>query len=145
MYSLVGQRVFVAGHRGMVGSALLRRLTSENCEIITVQGADVDLRRQADVETWLHATKPDVIFLAAATVGGILANSSKPAQFIYDNLVITTNVIEGAKRIGVVSLFLGSSCIYPRLAPTTSGGGNVANWTSGTDERMVRTLLKLQD
>ena len=117
IFDLAGRRVFVAGHRGMVGSALVRRLARENCEILTVGRDTVDLRRQGDVEAWLAAQRPSAIFVAAATVGGIVANDTRPAEFIYDNLAIQNNVIEGARRIGVDKLmFLGSSCIYPRLA-----------------------------
>ena len=117
-FLLAGQRVFVAGHRGMVGSALVRRLTDTNCEIITVEHRDVDLRHQAETENWLAQARPNVVFVAAATVGGILANDTRPGEFLYDNLMIAANVIEGSRRIGVKKLlFLGSSCIYPRLAP----------------------------
>jgi GDP-L-fucose synthase len=118
VFSLAGRRVFVAGHRGMVGAALVRRLAGEDCEILTATRDELDLRRQADVEDWLAARRPSAVFLAAATVGGIVANDTRPAEFIYDNLAIETNVIEGARRVGVDKLmFLGSSCIYPRLAP----------------------------
>jgi GDP-L-fucose synthase len=117
-FSLAGQRVFVAGHRGMVGSALVRRLADANCEIITVEHRDVDLRRQAEAEKWLTQAHPNAVFVAAATVGGILANDTRPGEFLYDNLMIAANVIEGSRRVGVKKLlFLGSSCIYPRLAP----------------------------
>jgi GDP-L-fucose synthase len=117
LFSLEGRRIWVAGHRGMAGSAVVRRLARENCEVLTVGRGEVDLRRQADVEAWLDKNRPDAIFLAAATVGGIHANSTRPAEFLYDNLVIETNVIHGAYRVGVKKLlFLGSSCIYPRLA-----------------------------
>jgi len=117
-FSLAGQRVFVAGHRGMVGSALVRRLADTNCEIITVEHRDVDLRRQAETENWLAQERPNAVFLAAATVGGILANDTRPGEFLYDNLMIAANVIEASRRVGVKKLlFLGSSCIYPRLAP----------------------------
>ncbi len=108
----------MAGHGGMVGAALLRRLASEDCEILTVSRDEVDLRRQADVEAWMAEAKPDAVFVAAATVGGILTNDSRPAEFIYDNLAIETNLIHAAWRTEVQKLlFLGSSCIYPRLAP----------------------------
>jgi GDP-L-fucose synthase len=118
IYPLNGKRIFVAGHRGMVGGALVRRLRKLDCEILTVAHKEVDLRRQAETEAWLAAHKPDTVFVAAATVGGILANDTRPAEFLYDNLMIEGNVIEGARRIGVKKLlFLGSSCIYPRLAP----------------------------
>ncbi len=117
-FRLAGRRVFVAGHRGMVGSALVRRLGREGCELVTVRRAEVDLRRQRETEAWLEAKRPEVVFIAAATVGGILANSTRPAEFIYDNMAIETNLIETARRIGVAKLlFLGSSCIYPREAP----------------------------
>ncbi len=107
----------MAGHRGMVGSAIVRRLAGEGCEILTIERGGVDLRRQAETEDWLAEAKPDAIFLAAATVGGIVANDTRPAEFIYDNLAIETNVIEAARRTGVTKLLLlGSSCIYPRLA-----------------------------
>jgi GDP-L-fucose synthase len=118
IFSLGGRRVFVAGHRGMVGSAIVRRLAREDCEILTASRAELDLRRQAEVHDWLADKRPSAMFVAAATVGGIVANDTRPAEFIYDNLVIETNLIEGARRIGVDKLmFLGSSCIYPRLAP----------------------------
>ncbi|MDA0703046.1 MAG: GDP-L-fucose synthase [Proteobacteria bacterium] len=117
-YPLAGRRVWVAGHRGMVGAAIVRRLEREDCEILTVGRETVDLRRQAETEDWLAETRPDAVFLAAATVGGILANDSRPADFIYDNLVIETNIVHGAHKAGVGKLlFLGSSCIYPRMAP----------------------------
>ena len=118
IYPLRGKRIFVAGHRGMVGGALVRRLQKIDCEILTVPHKEVDLRRQAGTEAWLAANKPDTVFVAAATVGGILANDTRPAEFLYDNMMIEGNVIETARRIGVKKLlFLGSSCIYPRLAP----------------------------
>ncbi len=116
-YSLADKRVWVAGHLGMVGSAIARRLATEGCEIVTVARSDLDLRRQADVERWVSDTRPDAVFLSAATVGGILANDTRPAEFLYDNLVIETSVIEACRRIGVEKLmFLGSACIYPREA-----------------------------
>ncbi|MFP6757098.1 MAG: GDP-L-fucose synthase [Alphaproteobacteria bacterium] len=118
MFELAGRRVWVAGHRGMVGTALVRRLAGEACEILTVGREAVDLRRQAEVEDWMLAARPDVVFIAAATVGGILANDRRPAEFLYDNLAIETNIIEGARKAEVGKLlFLGSTCIYPRLAP----------------------------
>jgi GDP-L-fucose synthase len=118
-YSLAGKRVWVAGHTGMVGSAIVRRLASEGCaEILTVDRKAIDLRRQAEVEAWMARMRPDAIFLAAAKVGGILANSDLPANFIYDNLMIEANIIHAAANNGVEKLlFLGSSCIYPKLAP----------------------------
>ena len=118
MFELAGRRVWVAGHRGMVGAALVRRLAEEACEILTVGREAVDLRRQAEVEDWMLAARPEVVFIAAATVGGILANDRRPAEFLYDNLAIETNIIEGARKAEVGKLlFLGSTCIYPRLAP----------------------------
>ncbi|MDA0306999.1 MAG: GDP-L-fucose synthase [Proteobacteria bacterium] len=117
LYSLSGKRVWVNGARGMVGSALVRALADENCEILTTASNFLDLRRQADVEAWMEAEKPDAVFLCAATVGGILANDTRPAEFIYDNLMIEANVIHSAWRTGVEKLlFMGSACIYPRDA-----------------------------
>jgi GDP-L-fucose synthase len=117
-FPLAGKRVWVAGHRGMVGSALVRRLTSERCEILAVDRTDLDLRNQAATFDWVQANKPDAIFLAAAKVGGILANASAPGAFLHDNLAIATNIIEAARHAKTGKLlFLGSSCIYPWLAP----------------------------
>lgn len=117
LFPLAGMRVFVAGHRGMVGSALVRRLERVGCEILTVSRQEIDLRRQAETERWMSWLRPDAIFVAAATVGGILANDTRPAEFLYDNLMIAANVIEESHRLGVKKLlFLGSSCIYPRMA-----------------------------
>ncbi|HMA52345.1 MAG TPA: NAD-dependent epimerase/dehydratase family protein, partial [Magnetospirillaceae bacterium] len=102
----------------MAGSAIVRRLAEEECEILTVDRAEVDLRRQADVEKWMAAKKPQAVFVAAGKVGGILANSTRPAEFIYDNMQIEFNTIHAAREVGVEKLlFLGSSCIYPREAP----------------------------
>lgn len=115
---LAGLKVFVAGHNGMVGRALVRRLEAEACTVLTAGRTEADLTRQAEVEAWMAANRPDVVFLAAARVGGILANASYPADFAYDNLMIAANVIEAARRVGVRKLvFLGSSCIYPKDAP----------------------------
>ncbi len=118
-FRLEGSRVFVAGHNGMVGSAVVRRLGQEQVEsVLTVERNALDLRRQADVEAWFHAKQPDVVILAAARVGGILANSRYPADFLYDNLAIQTAIIQSAAASGVRKLlFLGSSCIYPKMAP----------------------------
>jgi GDP-L-fucose synthase len=117
-FDLAGKRVYVAGHRGMVGSALVRRLGSEGCEILTATRAELDLKDQAAVRAWFDAERPDAVFLAAAKVGGILANDSFPADFLYDNLMIEANIIEAAHRTDVAKLmFLGSSCIYPKMAP----------------------------
>src|SRR5271170_7892270 len=117
-FSLKGKRVWVAGHTGMVGSAVVRRLSSEDCEVLTAGRSTVDLKSQTQTRDWMMAEKPDAVVLAAARVGGILANDQFPADFIYDNLAIETNVIEAAFRAGVRKLvFLGSSCIYPKFAP----------------------------
>lgn len=117
-YDLAGKRVWVAGHRGMVGSAIVRRLARENCEILTATRSELDLKNQAQVRAWMETVRPDAVFLAAAKVGGILANDTYPADFLYDNLMIEANIIEGAYRSGVEKLmFLGSSCIYPKFAP----------------------------
>lgn len=118
IFSLNNKRVWVAGHRGMVGSAIVRRLASEGCEILTVSRQEVDLRRQHQVERWVLKERPHAVFLAAAKVGGILANDTYPAEFLYDNLMIEANIIKTANDIGVEKLlFLGSTCIYPKLAP----------------------------
>ncbi len=112
------RRIWIAGHRGMVGSAIHRNLEAKGETVITVNRADLDLRDQSAVTNWLRRNKPDAVIFAAAKVGGILANDTYPADFIYDNLVLETNVIHGAHEAGVDRLvFLGSSCIYPRLAP----------------------------
>lgn len=118
MYDLSGKRVWVAGHRGMVGSAIVRRLASEGCEVLTAGRDVVDLRDQAGVLHWMQAHRPDAVFLAAAKVGGILANDLYPADFLLDNLLIETAIIAGAHATDVEKLlFLGSSCIYPKLSP----------------------------
>ncbi len=117
-YDLTGKRVWVAGHRGMVGSALVRRLQEENvAEVITAGRDVVDLIRQDQVENWLGETKPDAIIVAAAKVGGILANDTYPADFLYDNLMIEANILKAAADLKTEKvLFLGSSCIYPKFA-----------------------------
>ncbi|MBR1268878.1 GDP-L-fucose synthase [Bradyrhizobium sp. AUGA SZCCT0222] len=113
-----GKTVFVAGHRGMVGAALVRRLAQEDVELLTIGRAEVDLRDQAAVNKWFAAKRPQAVFLAAAKVGGIVANNTLRAEFLYDNLVIATNVIHAAHVNATEKLmFLGSSCIYPKLAP----------------------------
>jgi len=117
-FQLEGKRVWVAGHRGLVGSALVRRLKAERCDLLTVDRERLDLRRQNAVEDWVAANRPDAIFVAAATVGGILANAARPAEFLYDNLAIATNIISTAAAARVAKLmFLGAACVYPRLAP----------------------------
>ncbi|AUN33406.1 GDP-L-fucose synthase [Niveispirillum cyanobacteriorum] len=117
-YDLTGKRVWVAGHRGMVGGAVVRRLQSEGCTVLTAGRNTLDLTRQAPVEEWVAVNKPDAVVVAAAKVGGIMANNSYPADFLYDNLMIETNIIQASFRNNVEKLlFLGSSCIYPKLAP----------------------------
>lgn len=117
VFDLAGKRVWVAGHRGMVGSAIARRLAREGCEVLTATRTELDLRRQADVEAWVEKNRPDAIFLAAAKVGGILANDRYPADFLYENLILEANIIHAAHTAGVEKLlFLGSSCIYPKFA-----------------------------
>ena len=116
-FELKGKTVFVAGHRGMVGGALSRRLASEDVKLLTAARSEVDLRDQAAVNKWFAARRPQVVFLAAAKVGGIAANNTLRAEFIYDNLIIATNVIQAAHVNGTEKLmFLGSSCIYPKFA-----------------------------
>jgi GDP-L-fucose synthase len=117
-FSPAGKKIWVAGHRGMVGGAIAKRLQAEKCEIITATHAELDLTRQKDVEDWMAAHKPDAIVVAAAVVGGILANDTRPVDFLNSNLQIQSNIIATAHNIGVERLlFLGSSCIYPRMAP----------------------------
>ena len=116
-YELRGKKVFVAGHRGMVGSALVRRLAGEGSEILTSSRSDVDLRNPDHVSAFFKRTRPDAVFMAAAKVGGILANATYPADFLYDNLMIEANVTKSASDFGVERMvFLGSSCIYPKFA-----------------------------
>jgi GDP-L-fucose synthase len=118
LFDLKGKRVFVAGHRGMVGSAVLRRLRSEHCTILIEDRQNLDLTRQAETESWLDRTKPEVVVVAAARVGGIAYNNTYPVDFLADNLAIELNLIRGSYAAGVRKLlFLGSSCIYPKLAP----------------------------
>ena len=117
-FELKGKTVFVAGHRGMVGGALVRRLAQEKVELVTAGRSELDLRDQATVFDWFAAKTPQVVFLAAAKVGGIAANDKLRAEFLYDNLTIATNVIHAAYVNRTEKLmFLGSSCIYPKLAP----------------------------
>jgi GDP-L-fucose synthase len=116
-YALAGKRVWVAGHGGMVGSALVRRLGKEGCLIQIAERARIDLRDQAAVRDWMETARPQAVFLAAAKVGGIVANDTSPADFLYDNLMIEANIIRSAHDVGVEKLlFLGSSCIYPKFA-----------------------------
>jgi GDP-L-fucose synthase len=118
VFDISGKRIWVAGHRGMVGAAIVRRLATAGCEILTVGREEVDLTRQADVERWLDRARPDAIVMAAARVGGIHANSTLPADFLFINLMIGANVVNAAHRAGVKRLVnLGSSCMYPVGAP----------------------------
>ncbi len=117
MYNLTGKRIWVSGHAGMVGSALVRRLKQENCEVLT-SDRSVDLRDPRLVREWMSDNRPDAVIIAAARVGGIMANDTRPAEFIYDNLMISANQIHEAHAAGVEKLlYLGSSCIYPKFAP----------------------------
>lgn len=116
-FSLENKKVWVTGHNGMVGSAIVRRLQTENCQVLTVNRQSLDLLNQSLVNSWVQDYKPDVIFLAAAKVGGIHANNEYPAEFLYQNLMIESNVIHAAHLASVKKLvFLGSSCIYPKFA-----------------------------
>jgi len=118
LFDLVGKRVYVAGHTGMVGAALVRRLKSERCTIVTADRATLDLTRQAETERWIGGVSPDAVIMAAAKVGGIAFNSANPVDFLADNLAMALNVIRASHAVGVKKLlFLGSSCIYPKLAP----------------------------
>lgn len=118
LFDFKGRRVYVAGHHGMVGSALVRRLKSEACEILTADHAKLDLTKPEEVERWIGSAKPDAVIMSAAKVGGIAFNNTYPVDFLADNLAIALNVIRASYAAGVKKLlFLGSSCIYPRLAP----------------------------
>ena len=118
MASIDGKRVWIAGHRGLVGGALMKRFAREDCTILTAGHAELDLRDQAAVNAWLDRNRPEIVVLAAAKVGGIMANATYPVDFLYDNLMIEANVLHAAHRVGVEKLLLlGSSCIYPKLAP----------------------------
>jgi GDP-L-fucose synthase len=117
-FELAGKRVYVAGHRGMVGAAIVRRLADRRCELVTATHSDIDLERQDQTERFLAETKPHAVIVAAARVGGIFANNAFPADFISENIAIARNVIHASYKAGVSKLlFLGSSCAYPRLAP----------------------------
>ena len=117
MVSLAGKRVWVAGHKGMVGSAIVRRLAREDCDVLTAERTELDLTDQRAVLGWMHNNRPQLVVLAAARVGGILANNTQPVDFLRDNLLIETAVFTGAESVGVEKLlFLGSSCIYPKHA-----------------------------
>jgi GDP-L-fucose synthase len=117
-YPLSGKRVWIAGHGGMAGAALVRRLAREGCQLLTADRGALDLTRQAETEAWMAAERPQAVVLAAARVGGILANAAQPADFLRDNLLIQANVVAAAHATGVEKLLLlGSSAVYPRLAP----------------------------
>lgn len=118
LFDLRNKRVYVAGHKGMMGSAIVRQLANEGCEVIVADRSTLDLTKQQATEDWLARTRPDAIFLAAGLVGGIHANNTYPADFIANNLAIALNVIRGSCIVGVKKLIaLGSSCIYPKMAP----------------------------
>jgi GDP-L-fucose synthase len=122
VFALAGARIYVSGHRGMVGSACVRRLAAAGAQVLTADRAQVDLRRQDQVEAFMAQARPDAVVVAAARVGGILANDTLPAEFLYDNLMIEANLIEAAHRNDVNRLlFLGSSCIYPKEAANPIG------------------------
>lgn len=117
-FDLAGTRIWVTGHTGMVGGALLRRLQKEDCTVLTTSRQQVDLCSQAAVQDWMRCHQPDVVIIAAARVGGIVANAARPADFLYENLMIEANLVEAAHQLNVRKLlFLGSSCIYPKHAP----------------------------
>jgi GDP-L-fucose synthase len=118
LFDLRGKRVYVAGHTGLAGSAIARRLASEECDVLTASRGDLDLTQQDATERWIATSRPDAIFLAAARVGGIYANDAFPADFLADNLAIAVNVLRAALAAKVKKLmFLGSSCVFPRNAP----------------------------
>lgn len=118
LFDLRGKRIYVAGHTGLAGSAIVRRLASEGCEVLTAKREDLDLTQQDATEKWIATAKPDAVFLAAARVGGIYANDVFPADFLADNLAIAVNVLRAALAVKVKKLmFLGSSCVFPRNAP----------------------------
>jgi len=128
VFDISGKRIWVAGHRGMVGAAVVRRLATAGCEILTVGREEVDLTRQADVERWLDKARPDAIVMAAARVGGIHANSTLPADFLFINLMIGANVVNAAHKAGVKRLVnLGSSCMYPVGAPQPISESSIGN------------------
>ena len=138
-YSLRGKKVWVAGHRGMVGSALLRRLAREDCEVLTVEREAVDLTRQGEVEQWMGKTRPQAIFISAAKVGGILANDTHPVPFLYDNLAIAANVIHTAAANRVEKLlYLGSSCIYPKFRAPAHRRERAVDRSARTHQPVVR-------
>jgi len=117
IFKIDGKTIWIAGHKGLVGSALVRYLEGWPVNVLTVDRDKVDLRRQQAVEAWMAQEKPEIVIIAAGTVGGIAANSRFPAKFLYDNLEIASNIINAAHQVPVEKLlFLGSTCIYPKLA-----------------------------
>ena len=116
-FDLSGKRIFVAGHRGLVGSAMVARLKTAGCDVLTIDHSALDLTRQMETEDWISSQRPDAIVIAAAHVGGIKANSTYPAKFLYDNAAIALNVIEAARKASVAKLlYLSAACTYPKLA-----------------------------
>ena len=116
-FDLTDKKIWIAGHRGMVGSALVRRLSREKCTILTASHEELDLTRQADVEKWIGENRPDAVVVAAAKVGGIHANATYPVDFLYSNLMIESNIIQATYQNGTQKLLmLGSSCSYPKFA-----------------------------
>ena len=137
-FSLRDRKVFVAGHTGMAGAALVRRLTREGCEILTATRGEADLRRREEVDCLLDRLRPDVAVMAAACVGGITANNDFPVDFLADNLAIQTNLLTASHRVGVDRLlFLGSTCIYPREAPQPLREELAADRSAGSHQRVV--------
>ena len=133
-------RIFVAGHRGLVGSAIVRRLQHLGyASILTATRDQLDLRDQAAVNYWFRANRPEYVFLVAGTVGGILANSTRPAEFIYDNMMIHATVVHAAHLFGAKKLlYLGSSCIYPRECAAADEGRGAADRAARADQRGLR-------
>ena len=137
-YDIVGKRVWVAGHRGMVGAALVRRLRSEACQIVTAGRSDVDLLRQDQTENWLSRNKPDVVIVAAAKVGGILANDTYPADFLYQNLMIEANIVEGLAPGGRRQAALPRFELHlSQTRAAADPGGLAPDRPAGADQRMV--------
>ena len=140
IFELAGKRVFVAGHRGMVGSAIVRRLDGTGCTVVTADRCELDLERQEQTERFITKARPDVVIVAAAKVGGIHANDAYPAEFISENLAIARNAIDASHKASVRKLlFLGSSCIYPREARQPMGRHDkaIGAWQK-IDQRFTR-------